>query len=216
MRASNVSNHQPHLQELLLWPQFEGVEWQLPVSPGLATERILIGWSLDRDLVDAEVPPVVARLIATTLCRHATLTFASAIRAPFGATLLPRSWRLGQHFQWITTADPEQATNGIFYTESFSWSQQGQVVVLSQPNVVPALEERHLELAHPEATFPELVRAGAVGLMLPGVDGQVAGLYVFDEPHARRIIHALKESVKDIGAGCAVCVGDDFRARLKR
>lgn len=210
-----MSNDEPRLQRLLIWPQFGGSEWQLPTGAKLAAQRELVGWSVDQEEVEATVPQVVARLLTMGLCRHAVLTFASAIRAPFGATLVPRRWKLGQHFRWISTSDPEEAADGIFYADLFSWNQQGQVVVLSQHDSKPALEEHHLELANNEAAFGELARAGHIGVMLPGVDGQVVGLYVFEQEYARRIGAELKRCALEFGVGFDVAVGEAFRAGIK-
>ena len=52
------------LQRLILWPQFTGAEWELPVDvvPG---ERFLIGWKMASRQVDAGPPDAVARLLVT-------------------------------------------------------------------------------------------------------------------------------------------------------
>jgi hypothetical protein len=57
-----------------------------------------------------------------------------------------------------------------------------------------ALTETHLELAERGEAFDQLASAGATGLLLPGVDGDVAGLYTFSEELFQRLIDALRRA----------------------
>jgi hypothetical protein len=207
------------LDHLILWPQFSGPEWQLPVS-GIPGERLLVGWKVVPEMVDAGPPLAAAKVLATVLFRHARLTFPSAIRAPVAAGLLPRKWRLNRHFQWSTAASAKDACQSIFYADSFSWSLQSQVVILSQavaplPNPLP-LDERHLHLRSEPGLFGELAEAGALGVMLPGVDGDVAGLYFFTSDLARVVRDDLDSEARKTGARCAVATDETFRRFLRQ
>jgi hypothetical protein len=200
------------LERLVWWPHFTGAEWELPVDvPG---ERILIGWKMASAQVDLGPPDAVARLLVKVLCRSADLTFAAALRPPIGASLMPRTWRLNRHFSWTTTSRADEAVDGIFHGEPFTWSQRGQVVVLSPPGVAIPLTEKHLHVASDVTVFEELARDGALGVLLPGVDGQVAGLYVFAASVGQTVRDRMEEATRSAEAQFVLATGDDIRDLL--
>ncbi|HXU62725.1 MAG TPA: hypothetical protein VN962_13540, partial [Polyangia bacterium] len=92
------------LISLRLCSGFTRREWNLPVATALT--RLLIGWRTVPSPVDAGVPPVVADVLATALCRHATLTFST---------------ERGRDLAWQSTGDPREAAAGIFEGGHFSW-----------------------------------------------------------------------------------------------
>lgn len=205
------------LVRLILWPGFSGAEWQLPLGPA-EVQRCLVGWKVAPAAVDAGPPPAVALLLAAVLCRTGPVTFASALAPPVGAALLHRKWRLGRHFEWKTTHDAnavQDAADGIFDAGFFSWTKQAQVVVLSAPGPAPSLDERHLEVLGDPAAFADLPRAGAVGVLLPGVDGDVAGLYFFTPAAAQAFREELARTIQQAGAEILVATGDEFRHLLR-
>jgi len=166
------------LRALLLCPRFSGEQWQLPVDDAFG-DRALIGWRTERRRVDAGVPSSVARLLAEALCRRATVTFAKGHHAPAGVSLVPRQWRMGRHFEWRSTRDPHEAAAGIFGDPLFPWDRPGQLAFLSPPGHIPSLDERQLALTHDPSMASTLRGLFVCGLLLPGVDGDVAGLYAF-------------------------------------
>ncbi|HXJ19458.1 MAG TPA: hypothetical protein VMT03_04425 [Polyangia bacterium] len=186
----------PRPPRLCLCPEFVGPEWQLPLLPG--AERTLIGWAVDPEPVDAGVPPVVADILSTALCRHATLNY------PTGLTPL----------RWKSTRDPREATAGVFEGDVFSWDLQGQVVVLSSPGTSPRLNQSHLEVGTDPALIDQLERLGAIGLLLPGVDGDVAGLYTFAPLDMRALEGALATAVRNAGGELISVDEADFSAHL--
>jgi hypothetical protein len=171
------------IERLVVCSHFERTHWQLPVEG--PRQRLLIGWRVSSPSPDAEVPRAVADLLMKALCYRATLTFATALKPPLGASLFSRNWRLNRHFKWTSTSDPKEAAAGIFSGEPFSWNLQAQVVVLSAPGTSLRLDERHLALLSEPQLFAELGRLGATGALLPGIDGDVAGLYT-DTPEDMR------------------------------
>jgi hypothetical protein len=199
------------LERLLVCPNFNQHHWQLPLDG--TDGRLLIGWRVASPSIDAGVPPQAVDLLMTTLCGRATLTFAAAIRAPLGTSFLSRTWRTNRHFTWSSTSDPKQAAAGVFSGEPFAWSLQAQVVVLSEPGVSPRLDERHLELLTKPQLFQGLASLGAIGALLPGVDGAVAALYTCTKEAMRDFEHAL--SLRTHEAGCEfVSVTEDAFARI--
>jgi hypothetical protein len=98
---------------------------------------------------------------------------------------------MNRHFTWSSTSDPKQAAAGVFSGEPFAWSLQAQVVVLSEPGVSPRLDERHLELLTKPQLFQGLASLGAIGALLPGVDGDVAALYTCTKEAMRDFEDAL-------------------------
>jgi hypothetical protein len=202
------------LSRLLLWPGFTGTEWQLPVDVP-AGDRILVGWNVTPSPVDGEVPRPVAELLVTVLSRRATLTFASPIRSPTGARILPRTWRLNRHFRWQPAMSEADAVAGIFYSGAFAWDLQGQVVILSVPGAVLPLAENHLNLLREPYLFGDLARTGALGTLLPGVDGDVAGLYVFESSLAITVRQDLAAAAEARGAECVTAAGQVFRDMIR-
>lgn len=158
---------------------------------------MLIGWDVEPPPVDAGVPPAVADILVRGLCRQAALSY-------------PRGRRAGRDFAWKSTQDAREAIPEIFESAAFPWELQGQVVVLSTPGTQLALDEHHLEvIARPEL-FATLHALGATGLLLPGVDGDVAALYTFasaDMPTLTAVLSALAE---ESGADCVSVTEPDF------
>jgi hypothetical protein len=184
---------------VLLWPAFTGDEWQLPTDvPG--TDRLLIGWRWVPEPVDAGPPPPVATLLATALTRQGTVTFASATRS-------------SRDIVWVTTASADEAARGIFDAGVFNWNLRGQVAILAAPGAVLNLNQRHLQLH--DGLFTELRSMGAPGVLLPGVDGAVAGLYVFNPLIRAAVQRDLEDLTHAAGGQCVVAAGAAFAAALR-
>jgi hypothetical protein len=203
------------LERLVLWRQFIGAEWELPAGDEVPGERLLVGWKMRSARVDAGPPPAITRILATVLCRHATLTFARALRPPMGAALLGRPWQLNRHFIWATTSTAEEAVQGIFHGDFFSWTERGQVVILSPPGAPVPLTENYLQVQSDAGLFGELAHSGSLGVLLPGVDGQVAGLYFFTAALARAVSEGLDDAARSAGAQCAFATADNIYSLLR-
>lgn len=187
------------LSTLLLCPQFSGERWQLPVDEAYG-DRVLIGWRTQRQRIDSGIPHAVARLFARALCQHSMVTFAKGLRSPVGAGLLPRRWRSGRDFIWISTGDPDEAAPGIFDDELFSWARQGQIVLLSRAGHALTLDERALQLPGAPSVVGMLRDLSVHAAFLPGVDGDVAGLYTFDSMEGDHLRRDLVDSCGKVGA----------------
>jgi hypothetical protein len=187
------------LVHLCLCPEFTGPEWQLPLL--LAAERTLIGWEVTPEPIDAGVPPIVAHVLATALCRHTTLNFPAA--------LTPQRDR---DIVWKSTRDPREAMAGIFEGNLFSWDLQGQVVILSSPGTTLQLNQGHLNVGTDPAVVDDLDQLGALGLLLPGVDGDVAGLYTFAPRDMQALEEALASAARNAGGELISADEADFMA----
>jgi hypothetical protein len=193
--VSDATSRGSRLVCLRLCSGFTRREWSLPVPTALT--RLLIGWRTVPSPVDAGVPAVVAEVLTTALCRHAMLTFPT---------------ERGRDVTWKSTGDPREAAAGIFEGGHFSWDLQGQVVVLSRPGLAPVLNEAHLEVSARPPLFDDLKALGAVGLLLPGVDGDVAGLYTFAPADMHDIIGTLSVLARQAGGDCVSLSEAQFMA----
>jgi len=198
--VTNPSNNSPGdpLLKVFFCPGFSGIQWQLPIDAPFG-DRLLIGWRTQAPAVEGGVPRSVAQLLAGALCRQGTVTFAKGLRPPVGAGLVPRRWRLGRNFVWYSTRNVEEAAAGIFDDDMFSWSRQGQIVVVSADDEVPALEERHLALSSDSRLAGMLRDNGGRALLLPGVDGDVAGLYTPDPTYGSAIRAEITDAARRLG-----------------
>jgi hypothetical protein len=203
-----------HLERLVLWPQFTGAEWQLPTDVRCA-ERLLVGWRFRPEPVEAGPPPAVAMLLVVALGRHGTLSFASAVHPPLGGGLLARTLRRRPKFVWHTSASSDDAVAGIFFADFFSWNLRGQVVCLGMPGVHLVLSERYLQISSDPRLFDELATRGVQGILLPGVDGAVAGLYFFNAAIASAVHGELVSLARAAGGHYVIATGPDFSAQLR-
>jgi hypothetical protein len=166
------------LDLFFLCRNYEELIWELPIRVAHGWRRGLLGWSLAARSIDAGVPGRVAHLLATVLVRHAVVIFPSGTgRRP----LLSRKWIAGRDFSFIHATQADEAVR-LFNAKNFEWSIGAQTVFLSPIGAPPPiLAEAHLDLARDGDNLDRLALAGVVGLLLPGVDGQVAGLYTFGD-----------------------------------
>ncbi len=201
------------LPRLLLCPGFVGEEWQLPVLhvPG---KRLLVAWSTSEPRVNAGLLKVAAEVMTNAWFRSAAVTYPVAVRAPTGALMLPRKWQLGRHFEWATARSALEARTQIFDADYFSWAQQGQVVILSPLGAPFRATQAHLEVANDPNVFEQLASAGALGVVLPGVDGQVAGLYSFTASFERSVCLALEAAAEEQGASTTTVTERDIHGLL--
>ena len=202
----NGSSGDGRLVRLKFCPAFTRAEWQLPTDvPGA---RVLIGWRVEPPPVDAGVPPVVADVLVRGLCRQALLSYPSASASANSAS--GRRLRAGRDFDWKSTQDAREAIPEIFESPAFPWDLQGQLVVLSHPGTRLVLDERHLEVVARPELFATLQALGATGLLLPGVDGDVAALYTFDPGDMPTLVGVLSALAEEAGADCVSLTETDF------
>lgn len=171
------------VQDFLVCLDWTDSRWELP-SVASSMQSCLIGWR-SAPAVDAGIPEWAADLLARTMVKHALVTFPV---------------RTGGRTRFVHASRADEA-RAAFNAEHFDWTQRGQVIVLSPPHSPPELSESHLHMAGDGARLKTLSNLGATGVLLPGVDGDVAGLYTFSSDLQNVLLASLKTACRDFGAG---------------
>lgn len=175
----------------------------------------LLEWRVPVRSVDAGMPTEVAQILAVALCRVATVTGCTLTLPPgVGAAWAPVPggqacrfdgpwWRRSRDDIGLLASRDPAVVARFFDDDTFPWSLENQLLVLSAPDAVPALDRAAVEacFAVPmRITRAQLVEAEVTGLLRAGVDGDVAGLYV-PAPDARETVErALADATRAAGA----------------
>jgi hypothetical protein len=173
----------------------------------------LLDWQVPVRSVDAGMPADVARALADALCAVAAVTGCTlALPADVGPEWTPVPggharrlggpwWRRGDRVGLLASRAPAVVA-GLFADESFPWWNESQLLLLTPPGVLPALDRAAVDacFALPmRVSRAQLAAAGVVGLVRAGVDGDVAGLY-FPAPEWRSpLVGALAAAVTAAG-----------------
>jgi hypothetical protein len=114
------------LNQMLFCSGFTDAKWALPVDTPVGVRRWLIGWRMSSSPLDGGAPPEVARILASSLVRHARVTFAEGIPRPCGS------------FKWsfVHTRDAREAER-LFDAGCISWPMGSQLAFLSTPSAPP-------------------------------------------------------------------------------
>jgi hypothetical protein len=175
--------------------------WKLP-PPSEAGEYLLIGWRVYPEPVDGGVPPMVAEVLAGALCNCATVSFLS------DDFQRPR-------FTLFSTLDPRVAI-ALFDDAAYPWTQHGQLALLSGKDTPPPDLTAKQIRALTEHRNPDAAKqAGFTGMLLPGVDGDVAGLWIFDPAAKRQFMKALLRGCEAAGYPLSTTTEDEFRESLR-
>jgi hypothetical protein len=176
-------------------------KWELPVDVGRDVQRCMIGWLVDPQPVDAGVPAEVALMLAGVLVKHAVANFPRKINKSVSIV----------HAVTVEQAQP------AFNDEYFDWTRRGQVILLSPPNAQPpAISERSLEVARDPARLHRLSDDGFSGVILPGVDGDVAGIYTFSADLRDKLLAELEAACHGAEAEFRIVREDQFADELAR
>jgi hypothetical protein len=172
--------------------------WELPLVPS-PVQSCLVGWRIAPISTDAGVPDGVARILANTLVKHALVTFPT---------------RTGGRVRFVHASHADDVRRA-FDTEYFDWTQRGQVMFLSPPDSPPPkISESHLDIAQDGARLHTLAGMGVTGVVLPGVDGDVAGIYTFAGGLQDALLTSLRIVCADVGATCRVVTGAELAEEL--
>jgi hypothetical protein len=165
------------------------------LSAPAEVSKLFIRWQCASPRVDAGVPTTVARALAEALCAHYFATFIAptALNPPdapkqwvtydtYAATTQRRLLRPKMPLIW--SRDP------AIVAQAFDeyWSTEGQFILLSTQSKPLDFDAFTLQ-GDPPLILEFVGRAvGASGALLPGVDGDYAGLYLNDEQALRQFI----------------------------
>ena len=159
--------------------------WELPLRELQGTALALIGWIQTENPVDSGVPDTVASVLANTL----TSTYKVTYPRPPGSG--SNEWQsnsegwvrtLRSDVTLLCTHQPESAAR-LFHTNRFIWSLKTQVAILSAITAPPPplTDTQVIQLLECRFDWKRLASAAAIqGLLQPGVDGDFAGLSVFE------------------------------------
>ncbi len=206
---------------LAICRDFAEKQWELPVDG----PRLLIGWSESPRREDE----AVSRRVQTLLCRSMTsghdvawlggeeLSGVESRRLTPGLFAWPEHiWRrlTGRpHDVWLLRSGDAARIERLFDAMGFCWSQRGQIALLI-PSAAGFEPERaqllSLIATQQRAPLEALWSHGAIGCVLPGVDGCVAGVFA-RHPQA---IDVFTTTLKTIAAASGVKLEEREEANL--
>lgn len=193
-----------------------GAHWQLGPLPPARGRVALIGWHDPAAQDEGGVPPRIAAVLTRALTSAARVTFPSSVMTPSATAdwtpsdgdeirvLSSRSMRgriaarlrgLPPAVMLISTRQPASAVQ-LFDDPGFPWSMQGQLALLSRADAPPPpIDERTL-LALFSDEWATHTAAGLEGILRPGVDGDVAGLWSLTDSFEQAILGALERETR--------------------
>jgi hypothetical protein len=212
-------------------------QWQLGPFPA-AGRAMLIGWKLIPAPSDAGIPAAVAVILANAMTALARVTFlcsgsaqsATANWSPMGDDLIrkiegdgplarAKALRKGLPARMVlwSTQRPEIAQR-LFEDADYPWWLQGQLVLLSKSDLPPPdLDLKTLIglLGEDWMAWPARLEAtGVLGVMRPGVDGDVAGIVLVTDRFERDLLVTLEREVRLRGLDWTTMAERDFAEAL--
>jgi hypothetical protein len=200
-----------------------GTQWQLGPLPPARGRLTLVGWTHPADQQNSGVPAGVSGVLARALTSVARVTFPSSIpdvpatdtwsafngslvRALTGQCAIERAKaRLGgtgSRALLISTRRPD-VTLRAFDDAGFPWWLQGQALLLSAPEAAPPDVNEPTLLALFENDWVEeaarLAALDVLGVVRPGVDGDLAGVLALSEAFDQSFLDALERETRRAG-----------------
>ncbi len=185
---------------ILISPSPSSPDWELPLRDPSAC--LLLGWVVEQASFDGGVPWPVRKLLSQALCRIATVTYLA-----HDGAMVPHT----KH-KIVSTREASVLT-AMFDDPAYPWTQHGQAAFLSQ-NEVPPLSSRLLTEVVGQRKVEAAARVGFFGVMLPGVDGAVAGLWMFEPGGVERMVKVIEDCCASGGAELHLLDEDQFRLAL--
>ena len=215
-----------------------GSHWQLGTLPPPQGPLTLIGWRQQPDPTDGGVPREVAAVLARALTSAARVTFPSSavdvsvgqrwsargddlVRelTSHGAVSRAKAILKGRTNKVVLVSTRASATVvAAFDDGQYPWWLQGQVLLLSEGDAEPPdIDMEKLSAFYDEQWTRQaaaLSVPGLVGVMRPGVDGDVAGLLALVEAFAPAFLEKLEHEARVAGMGLDVVDERTFAQRL--
>jgi len=177
--------------------------WQLGLSPPAIGRLTLIGWGAVPITNDADLPEGVVSVLARALAASARVTFPCSTvgrsTAAAWSMLGEDQIRTLGKVVLVSTRSPE-TTALLFRDPGFPWWLQGQAVLLSSVGAAPPDISRRSFLALFDEKWMEqaalLASCGVDGILRPGVDGALAGVFSLTGRFEQALLTALKEEAQ--------------------
>jgi hypothetical protein len=192
-----------------------GAYWQLGTLPPTEGEVMLLGWKLPSKPIDSAIPKDVGALLASTFISIARVSFPVS-EVPYGASkkltssdedqvqnlgvcgVLERTEavlkRMPSSITLLSTRRKETAIR-LFDDVGYPWALQGQIALLSKPDIKPPCIDRHTLLSITGNDWVEqankLRSIGVLGVLRPGVDGDIACFLSLTYEFKRAFLDAL-------------------------
>jgi hypothetical protein len=162
----------------------------------------------------------VAAALARALTSEAEVTFPSSVAGSDGIGVVPATVaeRIAGttgagRVTLVSTRDPN-VVQKAFDDPAYPWWLQGQVFLLSAPDARPPEIERRkfLRLIEDDWTTAAqaLPRLGVIGVLRPGVDGDIAGLFAPTERLIEARLAALAREARAASFAWSVVTEDAF------
>jgi hypothetical protein len=203
-------------------------QWQLGHLPPKTGRFALIGWKEPGDAIEAGVPEAVAQVLARAFTALARVMFLAdpagldgwtplkgdAIKTLTSSGIASRvAAKLRgapPEIALVSTRHPETAMR-LFDDTGFPWWQQGQIVLLTDDEPSQRDVERENLAAWDKETVLDLFDAdwttraaplaskGVIGVVRPGVDGDVAGLLSLTDAFLHPALEAIARQTRLAG-----------------
>jgi hypothetical protein len=195
--TSNAPYEDPtvsQLEALLVCDDPPQAHWELKIPSDANLTFTLLGWLVRPEPIDAGVPEPVVSLLSEALAASASVSFFSGKpRTGLLSRLLPRRKEADANVCHATHAE---SIAQLFDDAHFVWSQRAQAAFLStQQRASHSLRLQDLEDALAGRGYESFRNRGVAALLVPGVDGDVAGFYALDAEIGRRMRASLYEAV---------------------
>jgi hypothetical protein len=197
-----------------------GACWQLGPLPPTEGEVMLLGWNLPSKPIDSGIPENVGALLASTFISIARVSFLVS-EVPYGASkkltcndedqvqilgvcgLLERTEamlkRIPSSFTLLSTRRKETAIR-LFDDVGYPWTLQGQIALLSKPDIEPPCIDRHTLLSITGNNWVQhanrLRSIGVFGVLRPGIDGDIACVLSLTDEFKRAFLDALTHAAE--------------------
>lgn len=184
--------------------------WELPTPP-VGWSLCVLGWKVSPASLDAGVPKAAAIVFGDALAKVATVSFFARPGQP---STLHRLLSLRAVPRLRQTRDPREIEE-LFDDDYFHWSQKAQAAFLSPPLAPrPSLGIEDIKHALGGESYTQFRARNVLGVLVPGVDGDVAGLYTTDAGFRHHICSSLEETVVARGAEFLVTDQEQFDRML--